>query len=183
MQGPDGSSLELAHEDIAITSCAVWPTRYEALEETFVRIGPGCTLRGHWSGATLVAETGDPCTLNVGAEHKEVTVTDAWVRGTQGVSHGTSWSYVGRFAYPRTYGVPYVDDQFVEVHIGGDLASGTERGHAVYRFEGVLRESRAADTWCEQQLAPPPPPAPAKPPPPPPDRATSSAPTWPTIDP
>ncbi|HEX8794472.1 MAG TPA: hypothetical protein VF765_26185 [Polyangiaceae bacterium] len=120
--------------------------------------------------------------LNLGAADKELTVTDAWVRATQGVSRGTSWSYVGRFAYPRTYAIPYVDDQFIEVHIGGELASGPERGHAVYRFEGVLRESSAADTWCGQQLAPPPPPTPAEPPsPPPPERP--SAPTWPTSDP
>ncbi len=180
VQGPDASSLQLAHEDIAITSCAVWPTPYEALEETFVRIGHGCTLRGHWSGATLVAETGDSCTLNVGAEEKDLAITDAWVRATQAVSHGITFSYVGRFAYPRTYDIPYRDEEFVEVHIGGELASGAERRHAVYRFEGVLRTSSSADTWCEQQLAPPPPPAPTKPPSPP---APDRAPTWPTSDP
>ena len=135
---------------MSIRSCNAVKRRHEDEPQWFavLALAADCTLRGRWDGPTFIAETGGQCILPFAGRRKRFTITDAVVRRTP-------------LGYRPERVLPHlvddnlvVDDSYVEVELGGELAVAAGPGqHVQFHFTGTLRDVTDATTRVPRRAA------------------------------
>ncbi len=141
LDGAKGATQDLAHQSIAVMSCApslrsrAW---YEAPEPfAILTVGDRCTIDGAWATGTFLAKTGGQCVLSFRDREVALRVTDAMAR---------------RPVVGGRYG-PYEDSTYIEVQIAGDTMHAQGPGeHVRYRFSGTIGNAVDASQPCLDAL-------------------------------